>query len=107
MDMKNASIGVLGLTIVFGGSSLAAQSEGKTVKAETITCEEFLALDQDAQPKVIYYVEGYSEGGKGEAVLIEAFEQPITTVVSECKKTPKASLMQKVKNFFHRFGRDR
>jgi hypothetical protein len=84
--MKSASIGVLGLTIVFGGSSLAAQSEGKTVKAETITCEEFLALDKNVQPNV---VEGSSEGAKEQAVLIEAFEQPITVVQTECKKNPR------------------
>jgi acid stress chaperone HdeA len=107
MRLKNAFVNALGVTVMCTASAIAAQSTGKTVNAETMTCEEFLALGQDVQPNVVYYLEGYSEGGKGEAVLVEAFEEPITMVVSECKKTPKASLMSKVKNFFHRSDRNR
>ena len=32
--------------------------------------------------------------------MIHAFERPITVVVSECKKTPKETLWQKIKKFF-------
>ena len=104
---KSGCVGVLAMSLLFSASPLAAQSAGKSVNPETMTCEEFLALDQDTQPHVVYWIEGYSQAGKQETVVIQAFEQPITVVVNECKKTPKESLMQKIKTFFHRSDRNR
>jgi HdeA/HdeB family len=47
-------------------------------------------------------MEGYSVAGKPEfaEVDVESFERPITTVITECKKEPKASLWDKIKNHF-------
>jgi hypothetical protein len=104
---KSGCVGVLALSLLFSASSLAAQSTEKSVNPETMTCEEFLALDKDTQPHVVYWIDGYSQAGKEETVVIQAFERPITVVVNECKNTPKESLMQKVKNFFHRSDRNR
>ena len=91
----------LGL-MVLGTPALAAQSAGKAIKPEEITCEEFLVLGKDVQPHVVYWIEGYSKAGtvKEEGVVIQAFERPITVIVNECKKTPKETLWQKVKKFF-------
>ena len=100
-------VGVFAVNLLFSASPLAAQSAGKSVKPETITCEDFLALDKDTQPHMVYWIEGYSQAGKEEMVVIQAFERPVTVVVNECKKTPKESLMQKIKNFFHRSDRNR
>jgi|RhiMetdeSRZDD1v2_1073273.scaffolds.fasta_scaffold2336840_1 hypothetical protein len=89
---------------ILGGLSLGspvslAQNKEKTIKPETITCEEFLAMDKDVQPLVVYWIDGYENSGdaKAEGVVIHIFERPISTVVSECRKAPKDALAQKIK----------
>jgi acid stress chaperone HdeA len=89
---------------ILGGLSLGspvslAQNKEKTIKPETITCEEFLAMDKDVQPLVVYWIDGYENAGdaKAEGVVIHIFERPISTVVSECRKAPKDALAQKIK----------
>jgi acid stress chaperone HdeA len=66
------------------------------------TCQDFLAVDDSIKPQVVYWMEGYSVAGKPEfaEVDVESFERPITTVITECKKEPKASLWDKIKNHF-------
>ena len=66
------------------------------------TCQDFLAVDDDVKPQVVYWMEGYNKAGKPEAaeVDVDYFDRPITTVITECKKEPKASLWDKVKNYF-------
>ena len=92
---------------ILGGLSLRspvslAQNKEKTIKPETITCEEFLAMDKDVQPLVVYWIDGYENAGdaKAEGVVIHIFERPINTVVSECKKAPKDAVSQKIKKNF-------
>jgi acid stress chaperone HdeA len=101
---KSARMFVLGFIaggVVFGAPVLAEQNEKKTVKPETMTCEEFLALGEEVRPQAVYWIEGYSESGaKVETMKIEAFARPITAVVAECEKTPKETLWQKIKKYF-------
>ena len=91
---------------MLGTPSVAAQKAeqsktAKTVKPESITCEEFLVMGKEVQPHVVYWIEGYSEAGtKAQGVVIEAFERPITVVVEECRKAPKDTLSEKIKKFF-------
>ena len=99
---RRAGVFVLGFVVgimALGGSVLAAQSE-KSIKPENMTCEEFLVLGKDVQPHVVYWIDGYSQGSAKTEVVIHSFERPITVVVNECKKTPKESLLEKIKKFF-------
>jgi acid stress chaperone HdeA len=66
------------------------------------TCQDFLAVDDSIKPQVVYWMEGYNKAGKPEfaEVDVESFKRPITAVVTECKKEPKASLWDKIKNYF-------
>jgi acid stress chaperone HdeA len=66
------------------------------------TCEDFLAVDDSIKPQVVYWMEGYSVAGKSEfaEVDVESFERPIIAVITECKKEPRASLWDKIKNHF-------
>jgi acid stress chaperone HdeA len=101
---KSASVFVLGCIMegaVLSAPVLAEQNTGKTVKPETMTCEEFLALGEEVRPHAVYWIEGYSKSGeKVEAVSIDAFARPIAAVVDECEKTPKETLWQKIKKHF-------
>jgi|UniRef100_E6QRD0 hypothetical protein len=67
-----------------------------------MTCEEFTALDETAQPKVVYWAEGFNHKGKPkDAVIdIDSTDKLVPVLITECKKTPKASFWQKVKSHF-------
>jgi acid stress chaperone HdeA len=101
---KSARVFVLGVSVasvVLSTPVLAEQKTEKAVKPETMTCEEFLALGEEARPHAIYWIEGYTKSGeKVEAVRIDAFSRPITAVVEQCEKTPKETLWQKIKKYF-------
>jgi len=75
-------------------------AESKKKKVDTITCEEFLAMNPDDQQRIAYWVDGYQEA-KGEAavgvVAFDKFGQPIGALVDDCKATPKETLWQKLK----------
>lgn len=85
--------------------ALAATSVGvaahaaKKVNAKEMTCEEFLALGTEVQPRVVYWLEGYSKAGKPEAaeIDVDAIEQPVTMVVTDCRTAPKATVWEKIK----------
>lgn len=71
-----------------------------THKPATMTCEEFVALDDVVQPKVVYWNEGFinNKGKPVDAVVdIEATDQLIPVLITECQKTPKAVLKEKLK----------
>jgi|ERR1700719_1398511 hypothetical protein len=98
---KSAGVVLLGLSVVLSAPVLAAQSADKTVKPETMTCAEFLVLDKDVQPRVVYWLDGYSQGGTAKTeIVVHSFDRPVTVIVEECKKTPKDNLWQKIKKFF-------
>lgn len=71
----------------------------KTWKAKDMTCEDFLALGDEVRPGVVYWLEGYSQSGKLEdaEIDVDAIQRPIAVLITECHKTPKASLLQKLK----------
>ena len=71
-------------------------------QASEWTCQEFLDVGDEIQPRVVYWMEGYNKAGKPEFadVGVEDFDRPIAVVVDECKKEPKASLWDKIKKFF-------
>ena len=63
------------------------------------TCEEFLAVEGDFQPKVVYWATAKNKTGKpGSVVDIEGTEKVVPMVIDECKKTPSDSFMSKLKN---------
>jgi acid stress chaperone HdeA len=94
------------MAVVLAALGLGAVSHAanttKKVNAEKMTCEDFLALGEEVQPHVVYWLDGYSKSGKLEdsEVDIDAFQRPIAMVVTECHKAPKASLLEKIKAYF-------
>jgi LysM repeat protein len=65
----------------------------------TMTCEEFVGLEESYQPKAVYWAVAYGKHGEpeAEAVDIEGVETLVPFVVEECRKTPKETFWQKVK----------
>jgi acid stress chaperone HdeA len=84
--------------VVLAGTIGAAEAK----KASEWTCQDFLAVSEGQRAQVVYWMEGYNAAGKPAMaeVDVEDFSRPIATVVTECQKDPKASLWDKIKNFF-------
>ena len=73
-----------------------------THKPETMTCEDFLVLDDVVKPKVVYWAEGFNRKGKAtDAVVdIDATDKLVPVLVTECKQTPKETFWEKIKEHF-------
>lgn len=61
------------------------------------SCEEFLAVDEQFQPKVIYFASAKT-AKKGSIVDIEGTEKVVPMIIDDCKKAPKEGFVQKLKN---------
>jgi acid stress chaperone HdeA len=86
--------------------SLAAAAVATTAVAADMkkpvakwTCEDFLAIDDQYKPKVVYWATAYAKGGKPEAsvVDIEGTEKVTPMIIDDCTKAPQASFWQKLK----------
>lgn len=64
------------------------------------TCDEFLAVDDQFQPKVIYWSSAQSKSGKPGASIvdIEGTEKVVPMVIDDCKKAPQESFWGKLKD---------
>lgn len=96
MKSIKTCIGMSGILLATAMSPLALAATPP--KPATMTCEEFVVLDDVVKPKVVYWAEGYNRKGKPvDAVVdITATDKMVPLLVTECQKTPKAKLMQKI-----------
>jgi HdeA/HdeB family protein len=80
----------------------SASKPATAAKPAKMTCEEFVALEDVAKPKVVYWAEGFNKDGKAtDAVVdIDETDRLVPTLISECKETPKLTLWQKIKKYF-------
>jgi hypothetical protein len=76
-------------------------------KIKDVTCEQFLAMDADAQNNIVYWVEGADVAVSKKSVSAadveigyDAFGRPVAEVVTACKADKKASLWEKIKKHF-------
>lgn len=79
-----------------------AEKATKATKPAKMTCEDFIALEDVARPKLVYWAEGYNRKGKLEDATfdVESTDRLVPVMVEVCQKEPKASFWQKVKNEF-------
>jgi acid stress chaperone HdeA len=87
------------LTLVItavAASAVAADSKKPVAKW---TCAEFIAVDDQFKPKVVYAATAYSKAGKPEAAVIdiEGTEKVTPMIIDDCNKAPQASFWQKLK----------
>jgi hypothetical protein len=73
-----------------------------THKSGEMTCEDFLALNDVVQPKVVYWSAGLNqEGDPMDAVIdVDATDRLVPVLVTECQETPKVSFWDKIKEHF-------
>jgi acid stress chaperone HdeA len=93
--MKRVHVVVL---LVIAGVAASAAAETKKPVTQW-TCEDFIAIDDQYKPNVIYWATAYAKGGKPEAseLDIAATEQVTPMIIDDCEKEPKASFWQKLK----------
>lgn len=100
MELKQ--IALTGLVIGCVVLPAAAASNKKPVTQWT--CADFLAVEDQFRPKVVYSATAYSKAGKPEAEVIdiEGTEKVTPMVISECQKAPRASFLDTLKNEWHK-----
>jgi acid stress chaperone HdeA len=96
MSRSMLTMGALIMGVV---TTIHAAETGKKVDPTRMTCEEFVALSVEAKPRVVAWLEGYSEAGKAvrEEVVAVPVEPDVATVVASCTETPKQSLWDKIR----------
>ncbi len=86
---------------VLASCVLAAQAAVADTKKPVSkwTCEEFLAVQDDFQPKVVYWATAKAKSGKPDSVVdIEGTEKVVPMIIDDCKKAPSDSFVTKLRN---------
>jgi len=80
-------------------AATTAQADAKKPVSKW-TCEEFLAVEDQFQPKVIYWSSAQQgKGGKPTGVIdIAGAEKVAPMVIDDCKKAPQESFWGKLKS---------
>ena len=92
--------------VVLSGVMLSASMTSvvfaATYKPAEMTCEEYVILDDVVKPSVVYWSQGFNYKGEPVDAVIDfdATNSLVPVIVDECKKTPKASFWEKVKQHF-------
>ncbi|MGF6935934.1 acid stress chaperone HdeA [Paraburkholderia sp. UCT70] len=81
-----------------GLSPIALAKSVTKVQPGRMKCEDFVALDDNYKPALVFWAAGVDRLGVKETdELVMDTARPVALVVEECKKTPKASFMGKIK----------
>ena len=99
MRIPRTVIGVAAASLVAASAIAFAQSSGVQKPLGKMSCEDFLSIEDNFKPKVVYWAVAYGQGGKPESagINIAGTEKMIPVLVEACKKTPKESFWTKVK----------
>lgn len=94
--MKSIVLGIVLTSIGLAQAGFAQTTS--TVQPGKMNCEDFLALADNYKPALLYWVAGVNRVDvKATDELVVDATNPVGLVVDECKKSPKASLMTKVR----------
>jgi len=97
---------VLGLGAVLGVAWVAMPAQAGD-KIKDVTCEQFLAMDEDERDDIVYWIHGVEVASSKKAVTAadievgyDFFGRPVAEVVTACEADKKASLWEKIKAHF-------
>jgi acid stress chaperone HdeA len=90
--------------LVIACAATTAIAAGNKKPVTKWTCEEFLAVDDQFKPKVVYAATAYSKAGKPQdsVIDIDGTEKVIPMIIDDCQKAPQASFWQKLKGDWHK-----
>ncbi len=63
-------------------------------------CADFLSVEDQFKPKVVYWAAAYAKGGQPEAAVIDikGIEKVTPELIGQCKKAPQASFWTRLKD---------
>jgi acid stress chaperone HdeA len=95
--MQLKQIALTGLVI--GCVAIPAGAADNKKPVTQWTCADFLAVEDQYKPKVVYAATAYSKAGKPEAAVIdiEGTEKVTPMIITACEGTPRASFWDKLK----------
>jgi len=95
--MKPVHVSVLLLAVSVAAPTMAHPAAKKSV--DRWTCKEFLAIDDQRKPEIVYWTTAYGRGGKPESIAVDVDDTDTLTaiIVNECQRAPKASFWQTVR----------
>jgi len=95
-----------GMGIFLAGGAYADEDKTKD-KLEDVTCAQYLALSEDAQDDIVYWMAGVDdaqtkkEDDAGDILVgYDQFGKPLAAIVTACEADKKSSLWEKVKSVF-------
>ena len=97
MNKRLSVLALVAATLALSIATVPALA-GKSVNPGKMTCEQFLLLDQEEQSYVVAYLHGSS--GEMDVFNVTQYHRPVAYVVTECYKEKKATVSEKIKNFF-------
>jgi acid stress chaperone HdeA len=82
-------------------SPFALAQAAKPVKPATMSCGDFLAVEDAYKPALVYWVSGTDKLGVTETVTdVVDTATPVAAIVGECQREPKASFAKKVRDLY-------
>ena len=89
----------LALSLVVAAVAASASGADSKKPVSKWMCAEFIGVDDQFKPKVVYWATAYAKGGKpeGSMIDIEGTEKVTPILIDECAKAPQASFWQKLK----------
>jgi len=95
--MQLKQIALTGLVI--GSVAIPAAGANNKKPVTQWTCADFLAVEDQYKPKVVYAATAYSKAGKpeGEVIDIEGTEKVTPMIITVCEGAPRASFWEKLK----------
>ena len=93
------------IIVICAAAALAGASEAAPAHRSSMTCREFLSLDEVTRPKVVYWAEGLNHKGNPEdaVVDIDATDRLVPVLVDQCRVAPQASFWDKLKASWNHF----
>jgi acid stress chaperone HdeA len=102
--MKLKDICLSAMFLVVAQPALAAETSKKPVTHWT--CADFLSIDDQFKPKVVYAATSHVKG-KSEAVIdIEGTEKVIPAITAECQKKPQSAFLRELEGAWDKVEAD-
>jgi acid stress chaperone HdeA len=101
--MMSRKHGTMALLLTCASMSTLALAHEKRPSAKrktaTMSCGDFVSIDDAEKPKIIYWAEGLSHQGKTEDAYVDVgdTDRLVPIMVGECSKEPKESFWTKFK----------
>ena len=102
MTLKN--ICLWAIFVVVAQPASAAETSKKPVA--NWTCADFLSIDDQFKPKVVYAATSHAKGKSDGIIDIEGTEKVIPAITMECQKTPQSAFLRELEGVWNKVEAD-